>query len=232
MLDERSGVIFYTLINRNAMGCWNSITNANNNWPQSTAILVSDDNALIFPNDIIFDDNENVWLLSDRLPVSNMGNLNANDVNFRLFVAPIRDVVRGTVCDPDYRGQNNAGSGNFGSGTLGSGSFSNIGQGTFNNSQFGNSGSNQSNFGSNQGSFGNSQGNLGNNQGNFGNNQGNFGNNQGNLGNNQGSFGSNQGSFGNNQGSFGNNQGNFGNNQGNLGIRQPPYQRRPSPTNY
>lgn len=101
MLDERTGTLFYTLVNRNGMGCWNTVRYANNYSPDTNFILATDDEAMIFPNDIIFDEADNLWLLSDRLPVSNNRGLSANDVNFRLFSAPIGDLIRGTPCDPN-----------------------------------------------------------------------------------------------------------------------------------
>lgn len=104
MLDERTGTLFYTLPNRNGIGCWNSVRNANNYTPQTNTILATDDVTMIFPNDIVLDDADNVWLLSDRLPVSNMGRISENEVNFRLFSARIPDAIRGTVCEPSREG--------------------------------------------------------------------------------------------------------------------------------
>lgn len=111
MLDERTGTLFYTLPNRNGIGCWNSVRNANNYTPQTNTILATDDVTMIFPNDIVLDDADNVWLLSDRLPVSNMGRISENEVNFRLFSARIPDAIRGTVCEPSREG--NGGNVNF-----------------------------------------------------------------------------------------------------------------------
>lgn len=100
MLDERTGTLFYTLPNRNGIGCWNSVRNAHSYTPLTNTVLATDDVTMIFPNDIVLDDADNVWLLSDRLPVSNMRGLNENEVNFRLFSARISDAIRGTVCEP------------------------------------------------------------------------------------------------------------------------------------
>ncbi len=100
MLHEPTGTLFYTLPNRNGIGCWNTVRNANNYSPDTNFILATDDTTMIFPNDIIFDDADNIWLLSDRLPVSNVRGLTDADVNFRLFTAPVRDVIRGTICEP------------------------------------------------------------------------------------------------------------------------------------
>lgn len=103
MYDESSGVLFYTLINRNGIGCWNSRKHANNFNPSTNEILATDDVTMIFPNDMVFDDNGDLWLLSDRLPVSNIRGLRENEVNHRLFTSSVANLVRGTVCDPNTR---------------------------------------------------------------------------------------------------------------------------------
>ncbi|XP_065214152.1 protein yellow-like [Planococcus citri] len=179
-LHQPTGTLFYTLANRNGIGCWNSYRFPNNYSPDTNFILATDDVTMIFPNDIIFDESENIWLLSDRLPVSNIQGLRENEVNFRLFVAPVRDVIRGTVCE-NINGSSNS-NGNFNSGGSGSNfnSGGNSGSGNFNSggsnsgSNF-NSGSNSgSNFnsGSNSGSNFNSGSNSGSNSNNFGNSGG------------------------------------------------------------
>lgn len=148
-LDPRTGVLFYTLVNQNGIGCWNSIENANNYSPQTNFVLATDDVTMIFPNDIIFDESENIWLLTDRLPVSNVRGLSENEVNFRLFSAPIRDVIRGTVCENVNNGNSNSGSSNSFNFGGNNGGFNNANSG-------GNSGFGNSNFGGNDGFGGNS----------------------------------------------------------------------------
>ncbi len=101
MMDPDTGIDFYALPNRNAIGCWNSNLFPNNYSPDTNVILANDDVTMIFPIDIIVDDSDNVWFLTDRLAVSLSRGLNANDVNMRLFSANIRDAVRGTACDPE-----------------------------------------------------------------------------------------------------------------------------------
>lgn len=100
-LHERTGTLFYTLVNRNGIGCWNTVRNADNYSPETNFILATDDETMIFPNDIIFDTADNLWFLTDRLPVSNNRGLNANDINFRIFSAPVRQLIGNTVCDPE-----------------------------------------------------------------------------------------------------------------------------------
>lgn len=95
-LDEKSGVLFYTLLNKNAVGCWNT------NKKFSTdvnGIVAKDDNTFVFPNDLKVDKNGTVWVLTDRLPVFVYSQLNSSDVNYRIFSAPVSEAIKGTVCD-------------------------------------------------------------------------------------------------------------------------------------
>lgn len=184
MMHQPTGTLFYTLVNRNGIGCWNSYRFPNNYTPDTNFILATDDVTMIFNNDIIFDESDNLWLLSDRLPVSNIQGLRENEVNFRLFVAPVRDVIRGTVCEN----------------VNGSSSGSNFGSNNFNSG--GNSGSSNFNSGGNSGSNFNSGGSSGSNNFNSGGNSGssnNFGNSGSNSGSSQsGNSNSGSGSFGGN----------------------------------
>lgn len=49
------------------------------------------------------DGERTLWVMSDRMPVfliANSIDFN-NDVNFRIYSAPVADLIRGTVCDVD-----------------------------------------------------------------------------------------------------------------------------------
>lgn len=58
-----------------------------------------DDVGLVFPADIKVDENRDVWVLSDRMPVFLITNLDYNDVNFRIYSAPLQTLIGGTICD-------------------------------------------------------------------------------------------------------------------------------------
>lgn len=101
-LDESTGVLFYTQVNRDAVGCWNTASDEYS--PDTNALVAQDSRTLEFPNDVKVDRDATLWVLSDRLSSFLYGTgLDPNDVNFRVFSAPVRDVIEGTVCDSSFR---------------------------------------------------------------------------------------------------------------------------------
>jgi hypothetical protein len=107
-LDERSedghstaetmtddGVMFYNLIDQNAVGCWNS---AYPYKPEFHAVIAKDDVGLIFPSDIRVRDGL-LWVISDRMPNHLIDKLDFTDVNFRVFFTPVKEAIAGTICD-------------------------------------------------------------------------------------------------------------------------------------
>lgn len=90
------GVMLFNLIDQNAVGCWHSSMPYS---PQFHGIVDRDDVGLVFPADVIVDGEQNVWVLSDRMPVFLIAELDYSDVNFRIYSAPLRDLIDGTVCD-------------------------------------------------------------------------------------------------------------------------------------
>lgn len=99
VFDPNTSVLFYTLISHNGIGCWN--TNKPLNY--DNAILVdADDTALVFPNDIKIDSDRNVWLLTDRLPQYIYGKLVPSDVNYRILVAKVDDLIKDTPCEENF----------------------------------------------------------------------------------------------------------------------------------
>lgn len=67
-------------------------------------IVAQDNETLVFPNDLKVDHElrQNLWVLSNKLPVFLYSNLDPNEVNFRVMTAPTDLAVSGTVCDPNY----------------------------------------------------------------------------------------------------------------------------------
>ncbi|XP_065352966.1 protein yellow-like [Cloeon dipterum] len=92
-----NGVLFYNLVSRNAVGCWNSRLPYK---PEYQGIVDSDNEALVFPNDMRIDKSQNLWVLSNRLPQFIYQGLNTSDVNFRVLTGSVMDLVRDGVCDP------------------------------------------------------------------------------------------------------------------------------------
>lgn len=92
---DHNGILFFNLIDRNAIGCWNSL---NPYKPEFIGHVDMDNEALIFPSDVKVVGND-LWMISDRMPNHLLAELDFNDVNFRVFTVPIQNAVQGTVCD-------------------------------------------------------------------------------------------------------------------------------------
>lgn len=90
------GVMLFNLIDQNAVGCWHTTMPYE---PSFHGVVDRDDNGLVFPADVKIDENRNVWVLSDRMNIFLLSNLDYNDVNFRIYSAPLQRLVGGTVCD-------------------------------------------------------------------------------------------------------------------------------------
>ncbi|KAJ9584749.1 hypothetical protein L9F63_020899 [Diploptera punctata] len=94
-LDEKTGVLFYTQVARNSVGCWNSRLPYN---PATQGEVDANDVTMVFPNDVKVDRNRKLWVLTDRMPIFMYGKLNYSDVNFRILSAPVDRAIAQTVC--------------------------------------------------------------------------------------------------------------------------------------
>lgn len=98
-IDPKSGVLFYTQINKNGIGCWNSRKFPNEYSADTNALVASDNETMVFPNDLKVDRDSNLWVLTDRLPLFIYRSLKKDDINFRILKAPVSEAIKGTVCD-------------------------------------------------------------------------------------------------------------------------------------
>ncbi|XP_067616140.1 dopaminechrome tautomerase [Eurosta solidaginis] len=95
----RNGVMFYTQVHRDNIGCWNT---ANPYMRANLAMLLSEHQQLLqFPNDLKIDQapEQSLWVMSNRLPIYLYGQLNYSDINFRILRSGVNDITRGSVCD-------------------------------------------------------------------------------------------------------------------------------------
>lgn len=111
VMDE-TGVMLYNLIGQNAVGCWHESLPYS---PEYHAVVDRDDVGLVFPSDVKIDENRNVWVMSDRMPVFLITELDYSDINFRIYMAPLDTLIGGTVCDVDVRKNAVVGGGRFNS---------------------------------------------------------------------------------------------------------------------
>lgn len=96
VFDKETGVVFYTQVNKDAVGCWNTKKQYN---PDTQGLVDSDSTALIFPNDLKVDESGYLWVLSDKMPVFIYKNLNPEEENYRILRGRTTDIIRGTPCE-------------------------------------------------------------------------------------------------------------------------------------
>lgn len=93
--DSHTDNIFYTQINRDAIGCWN----INKPYtPENQGVVDSDSNSLVFPNDLKVDSSGKVYVLSDRMPLFIYSSLKP-EVNYRVLVGESSEIIKGTPCE-------------------------------------------------------------------------------------------------------------------------------------
>lgn len=100
---DRRGVLFQNLVTQDSVWCWNS-QQAYGYKPELLGVVAQDNVTLNFPNDLKIDNElqQNLWVLSNRLPRYLYATLDYNDYNFRILTARTDKAVQGTVCDPNY----------------------------------------------------------------------------------------------------------------------------------
>nr|XP_022906567.1 L-dopachrome tautomerase yellow-f2-like [Onthophagus taurus] len=96
-LDKNSGVLFYTLLNLNAIACWK--TSNPSYTMQSQGRIYMSNVTMVFPNDLKVDFDGNLWALSDKLPMFLYDKLDPDVVNFRVLTGSVKEAIQGTTCD-------------------------------------------------------------------------------------------------------------------------------------
>jgi hypothetical protein len=96
-LDEPTGVVFYTQVNRDGVGCWNSKSIEYS--PEYQHLVTSDNETFIFPNDLKVDRKSNLWVLTDRLPVFIYRSLDPESINFYIFKGSVEEIIKDTICE-------------------------------------------------------------------------------------------------------------------------------------
>lgn len=96
-LDKTTGIIFYTLPNKNSLACWR--TNSKGNYTIDNGNVFTSSSEFVFPNDVKVDEKNRLWALSDNLQQFSYGELDRTAVNFRILSAQVNDAVRQTACE-------------------------------------------------------------------------------------------------------------------------------------
>lgn len=99
-MDLTSGAVFYALINRDAVGCWNP---RRFEWHSidTTAVVAQNSVTLQYPSDLKVDSNSNLWVLSNKMPQFRfrVHDLNFTNINYRVFSSPVSELIKGTLCE-------------------------------------------------------------------------------------------------------------------------------------
>ncbi|XP_014367556.2 protein yellow-like isoform X1 [Papilio machaon] len=99
---DRNGVMFYGLVSRDSIGCWDSQKPYNK---KTMGVVAMNTETLVFPNDIKIDQEQqqSVWVISNRLPMFQDGSLSDDDYNYRIMYVDTTQAVQGTICDPQLQ---------------------------------------------------------------------------------------------------------------------------------
>ncbi|KRT85796.1 hypothetical protein AMK59_1416 [Oryctes borbonicus] len=94
-LHKPTGIMFFNLVNQNAVGCWNT------NKPfdrQNFDIVQKNDTVMIYPSDMeIYKDD--LIVLTNGMPIFLYSSLNYDKTNFRVWMNNVHEAVKGTVCE-------------------------------------------------------------------------------------------------------------------------------------
>ncbi|CAH0546393.1 unnamed protein product [Brassicogethes aeneus] len=93
--DEKSNVLFLTQLQRDGLACWNPKRKLN---AENLELIVSDKNEMIFTNELKIDEERNLWILPDRMPVFLYGTIDPKQINYRVFKTKVDDIIAGTKC--------------------------------------------------------------------------------------------------------------------------------------
>ncbi|KAJ8959627.1 hypothetical protein NQ318_021814 [Aromia moschata] len=96
---DRNGILFYNLVTRDAVGCWDSRKPYK---MENLGVVAKSSKTLVFPNDLKTDQEprQSIWVLSNFLPYYIYATLNEQQVNFRILRAYTDEAVKNTICDP------------------------------------------------------------------------------------------------------------------------------------
>lgn len=96
-IHEDTGVMFYTQLQKDSVNCWNTNKKLA---PENLVEVASDNETMIFTNDLKVDADSNLWVLTDKLPLFLNNKLDDDEINYRIFTASVKDAIAGTSCAP------------------------------------------------------------------------------------------------------------------------------------
>ncbi|KAF4520805.1 hypothetical protein B566_EDAN002383 [Ephemera danica] len=97
---DKNGVLFFGLLNSNALACWAT----NKPYTRNNVVtLARDDEKLQYTGTVFADQEGRLWVMSARVHKFFLGSQNPHDFNFRVFLAnSSTELVRGTACEHNF----------------------------------------------------------------------------------------------------------------------------------
>lgn len=93
-VHPESRVMFGAMVGSSALSCWNTRKELS---PKTLGIVAKDALKFMYPSDLKIE-KDNVWIMTNRLPMFIYSTLNPEEVNFRLYRVKVQDAIKGTVC--------------------------------------------------------------------------------------------------------------------------------------
>lgn len=97
--EKQNGILFYGLVNQNAIGCWNSDKFGYDLSEGTVGIVAKNDTSLVNISDLKVDSAANLWILSNKYPLITHKGLNEQEINFRIFSVPVNELIANTICE-------------------------------------------------------------------------------------------------------------------------------------
>lgn len=82
------------------MYTYNEINYSGEEYNELTQGLINlDKNIDMYPADVRIDRTGNLWVLSNTFPIYNKNKYDQSLINVKIYMTPVRQVIKGTVCD-------------------------------------------------------------------------------------------------------------------------------------
>lgn len=102
---DRNGVMFFNLISRDSIGCWDTRKPYTN---RNLVVVAQNNNTMIFPNDLRMDHEvpQMAWIITNRLPMYQFNLIDPNEFNYRVMYLDPVAAVHNSMCQPEIRNLN------------------------------------------------------------------------------------------------------------------------------
>ncbi|XP_075973477.1 dopaminechrome tautomerase-like [Anticarsia gemmatalis] len=97
---DRNGVMFFNLISRDSIGCWDTRKPYTNN---NLVVVAQNNNTMVFPNDLRIDHEvpQMAWLITNKLPMYLFNLIDPNEYNYRVIYLDPVAAVQHSVCQAE-----------------------------------------------------------------------------------------------------------------------------------